>query len=693
MSIVNKLHAIANDASLSSSEKLKELLDCGCQLLGCETGMISQYRGKENCVVAIHSHFSWLSKGDSCPSVINSPEEFTQGTSGTVNPLQSIVENHPLGRGIYAPLRVNGVVFGAVSFLCDSRPFPQFTEIEENYFTLLAVLIEKELSLLPSVAMASREHDISDEKDALLQQVTKLLGVGTWSLDLTTGQLAWSGALKRMLHVHDEKSLKPEDAIRFIRDEAQRKIYLDMFKRMLKTGKDFVYEGEVITDTGETRWLETRAHPLWAGERCVKVIGATLDITEIHSDRALLRQKMELAENVIKERSDFLANMSHQIRTPIQGIQGMLETLENSPLNAQQKTHVTLAVQSTQALLTIVNDIFDYSKSDNGELSYDDTLSNLANVIDEHSTKYKHLAESKNVTFKLSVEALNGVRLKIDPVRFGQIVSHLLENAVKYTDEGEITLYAKTTRYGKGKHRVKVIVTDSGIGISAQQQSKIFLPFTQVSTSSSSNTGGTGLGLALVKKIVDHYGGSIDVSSEEGIGARFTVALTLEDDSNNLQVLSEMKQIPTKTQLHTLTGLKALIVEDNEINQLVIKEQLKEVGLTAEIAENGEMAINKVRQAISEQQPFAIIFMDCYMPIMDGIEATKRIRALGEEGAIVPIIALTANTLSKDKEKCLNSGMNDFISKPVGVSRLRECIYTHLSQQFHSNTNVLKDPA
>tara|TARA_Y100000994_G_scaffold62866_1_gene51003 strand:- start:18 stop:527 length:510 start_codon:yes stop_codon:yes gene_type:complete len=148
--------------------------------------------------------------------------------------------------------------------------------------------------------------------------------------------------------------------------------------------------------------------------------------------------------------------------------------------------------------------------------------------------------------------------------------------------------------------------------------------------------------------------------------------------------------IPSKKEL---SAFKALIVEDNEINQLVIKEQLKEVGLSADLAENGEEALNKVKASLKENSPYAIILMDCHMPVMDGLEATRHIRAMGEETRDVPIIALTANALTGDKEKCLKSGMDDFISKPVGVSRLKECIYKHLSKQLVSNENRLKDPA
>ena len=216
----------------------------------------------------------------------------------------------------------------------------------------------------------------------------------------------------------------------------------------------------------------------------------------------------------------------------------------------------------------------------------------------------------------------------------------------------------------------------------------------QVENSAQRGYGGTGLGLSLVNKIAEHYQGNIDVSSHLGVGSRFTVTLMLDDATTGADIekiyASRNDYTPTRQEL---SGLKVLIVEDNEINQLVIKEQLKEIGLASDLAVNGEDALEKVKRSIAEKSPYAIILMDCHMPIMDGLEATKQIRKLGHQSSTLPIIALTANALTKDKEKCLKSGMNDFISKPVGVSRLKECVFRHLSSQMQNNVSALKDPA
>ena len=293
-----------------------------------------------------------------------------------------------------------------------------------------------------------------------------------------------------------------------------------------------------------------------------------------------------------------------------------------------------------------------------------------------------------------SLQGVEGKTFIADKLRIGQILINLLNNAIKFTKEGKVTVETKSTRYGKGRFRVKLIVTDSGIGISEQQQKLIFSPFVQAENSTQRRYGGTGLGLSIVSQIVKHYGGKIEVCSDLGVGARFIVTLML-DDANAGTVAEKAcghnaVYIPSKQEL---SAFKALIVEDNEINQLVIKEQLKEIGITADLAENGEEAVEKVKDALKGKSPYTIILMDCHMPVMDGLEATKLIRSMGDKARDIPIIALTANALTGDKEKCLKSGMDDFISKPVGVSRLKECLYRHLSKQLVSNENRLKDPA
>lgn len=702
MSIIQDLQTISNDRAMLLDEKLENLLRIGTEILRLETGIVSNIRGDQYSVQSV------VTPGDSIPEDAKFSLCDTYcadvASAGTVVAYHNIdiqpgashpcFEKYTLKSYLAAPIHVFGEFYGTVNFSSLSPRKEAFSALETDYLLLLASWIGNELERQQALNNLKAQKVILEERNSLLNQITNLAGVGTWELNVDSGSIVWSGALKRMLHVHSERVLKPEEIVNFIVSEEQKKNYVNQFQEMIKTGQDFAYEVEVKTDAGEPRWLESRAHPIMENGRCVKVIGATVDITQMQIDKAVLRHKSELAESALKARSDFLANMSHEIRTPIHGVQGMLEALLATPLNAKQMELASIASQSAETLLNIVNGILDFSKFGSGEISFEEAPTCLSETIEEQIPMFLRLAEEKGLEFRTNIASVKGMTFLADKLRVGQVLINLLNNAFKFTKKGEVTLETKCTRYGRGRYRVKLIVTDTGIGISAQQQKIIFTPFMQAESSSERLFGGTGLGLSIVKQIVEHYDGKIEVSSELGIGARFTATLTLDDA--NARAMAEKR--PTLNAVYTpskeeLSTLKALIVEDNEINQLVIKEQLREIGLVSDLAVNGEDALEKVKRSIAEKSPYAIILMDCHMPIMDGLEATKHIRKLNLQSSTLPIIALTANALTKDKEKCLNSGMNDFISKPVGVSRLKECVFRHLNKQLKDSVSALKDPA
>ena len=702
MSIIKELQIISNDHTMSLDTKLHNLLAVGTKILGLETGIVSNIRGDQYSILSV------VTPGDSIP--VNSLFALPDTYCADVVNVQSHIAYHDINcepgashpcfakytlrSYLAAPVNVSGEFFGTVNFSSLTPRQEPFTSIEVDYLLLLATWIGNELERQQVMENLHAQKAILAERNLLLSQVTNLAGVGTWELNLDTQALSWSGALKRMLHMHGEKILKPEDVTNLIADDAQRKDYIERFARMIKTGKDFVYELEVRTDAGEPRWLESRAHPIIENGRCTKVIGATMDITQTYLDKAVLQHKSELAENALKTRSEFLDKISHEIRTPIHGVLGMLEVLMGTSLNTKQFELASNASKSADSLLKIVNDILDFSNIEAGDIPFEEAATDLALTIEEQVPMFALLAKQKGLELNVNTENLKGKVFKADKLRLGQILLNLLNNAMKFTKEGNVTVETNCIRYGKGKFQVKIVVTDTGIGISEQQQKIIFSPFMQVENSAQRGYGGTGLGLSLVSKIAEHYQGNVDVNSHLGVGSRFTVTLMLDDATTGADIekiyACRNDYTPTRQEL---SGLKALIVEDNEINQLVLKEQLKEIGLPSELATNGKEGVEKVKRSFAEKSPYAVIFMDCHMPVMDGLEATRHIRALGEQAKQIPIIALTANVLTGDKEKCLKSGMNDFISKPVGVSRLKECVFRHLSSQMQNNVSALKDPA
>ena len=695
MSIIKDLHQITTDGALSFSEKVRRLLEIGTEVLGLETGIVSYVHNGTYTVVQAISPLNEIVSGAEFP-LSDTYCADTVNANGIVayNDVDIMPGNsHPcyarytLKSYLATPIHVNAGLYGTLNFSSTTSKSDGFSALDYDYLLLLADWIGAEVARQQALNEIISQKNALEEQHALLNQINELAGVGTWELDIDSRKLKWSSSLKRLLQISDKREVTPSLALSFIADKKARNIYETKMTEIVLGGKDWAYEFEVVTDAGENRWLESRAHPIMKNGRCIKIIGATRDITERFNTTQSLKQKTAIAEQALKARSEFLANMSHEIRTPIHGVQGMLETLSNTSLSEKQKEYTHVAMRSSESLLNIVNDILDFSKIDSGHMTYDVEPVNLKELIEQQVPMFKRLADNKGIELITETAAVADTLFLADSLRLSQILMNLINNAVKFTDEGAIKISTRCTKYGAGRFRVKLIVTDSGIGISEEQQKVIFSPFLQAEESTQRRFGGTGLGLAIVNNIVEHYDGNVEVSSAIGEGARFIVTMTL--DCANAGALKEKTIAANKTAplcKRMLSESRVLVVEDNEINQIVIKEQLKEIGVSVELANNGALGLAKVKSAIARKKPFDLIFMDCHMPVMDGLAATKEIRELGET---IPIIALTANALSGEKEKCLRAGMDDFISKPVGVSRLGDCINYHLSYKQER----FKDPA
>ncbi|WP_282146542.1 PAS domain-containing hybrid sensor histidine kinase/response regulator [Alteromonas stellipolaris] len=695
MSIIKDLHQITTDGALSFSDKIDRLLEIGTKVLGLETGIVSYVHNENYTVVQVVSPLNEIEVGAEFPlsDTYCADTLHAKGIVAYKNVDVMPGNSHPcyalytLKSYLATPIYVNASLYGTLNFSSTSSKYEDFSALDYDYLLLLADWIGAEVAREQALSEIISQKNALEEQNALLNQITELAGVGTWELDLEMNSLKWSASLKRMLQINEKQEITPSRALQFMANKKVRNVYESKMEEITTTGNDWAYEFEVITDAGEKRWLESRAHPIMKNGTCQKIIGATRDITERFNTTQSLKQKTAIAEQALKARSEFLANMSHEIRTPIHGVQGMLETLCGTSLNEKQKEYTHVAMRSSESLLNIVNDILDFSKIDSGHMTYDAEPVNLKELIEQQVPMFRRLADKKGIEFITETAAVSDTLFLADSLRLSQILMNLINNAVKFTEEGSIKISTRCTKYGAGRYRVKLIITDTGIGISEEQQKVIFSPFLQAEESTQRRFGGTGLGLAIVSNIVEHYDGNVEVSSAVGEGARFIVTMTL--DCANAGTLKEKIIADNNTAplcKRVLSESRVLVVEDNEINQIVIKEQLKEIGVSVELANNGALGLAKVKSAIARKKPYDLIFMDCHMPVMDGLMATKEIRVLDEK---IPIIALTANALSGEKEKCLRAGMDDFISKPVGVSRLGDCINYHLSNKQER----FKDPA
>lgn len=389
------------------------------------------------------------------------------------------------------------------------------------------------------------------------------------------------------------------------------------------------------------------------------------DITELKRNQAELVKAKEEAERSLKVKERFLANMSHEIRTPMNGIIGMLDLINGTQLNTEQKDYVLTMRRSSETLLNILNDILDLSKIEAGKMVLNEAPVALEEIFEKLTALFSQVARQKNNSLKYRFDEKLPQYIIADQTRLLQILSNLTSNALKFTENGSVRLDVSSV-WVKGKfHKIKVEVHDSGIGISPENLKLLFNAFSQVDTSSRKTFGGTGLGLAISKELCRLMKGEIGVESASGKGSTFWFTFeTKETLISPTQQKSENTEIVLENFFKNYSP-KVLLVDDNFVNRKVASEILKKAGCTVDTAESGRQAIALVEKHFSpKQQHYDAIFMDIQMPDMDGIETTQHLRE--QFGKHLPIIvAMTAYSMKEDRERFLSQGMDDYVPKPI----------------------------
>lgn len=401
----------------------------------------------------------------------------------------------------------------------------------------------------------------------------------------------------------------------------------------------------------------------------------TRDLTERKEAQEREHELTVGLERANRMKSQFLANMSHEIRTPLNGVIGMLSLLLDTDLSDRQREFAEMAASSSEGLLRIVNDILDFSKVEAGKIELEMRQFDLRTFLREICDLFRPQALSKNLDLSLVVDDGTPQRVVGDAGRLRQVFVNLIGNACKFTHHGGITVLAGVEERSDSHAIMRFEVTDTGIGLAESDKARLFTAFSQADVSTTRIFGGSGLGLAISRQLVELMDGEMDVSSELGVGSTFWFTTPFRLAPDILPIADNHISDNGMQHVHVSPRGRVLIVEDNLVNQRVTALLVEKLGYVADVVDNGEGALQAV-----QKNSYDAVLMDCQMPVMDGYEATRRIRASGERYEEIPIIALTAAALPEERESCLKAGMDDYLSKPVMQPDLAEVLERYVPE-------------
>jgi PAS domain S-box-containing protein len=540
------------------------------------------------------------------------------------------------------------------------------TERATLLLLIASIIIALVSSTYLSRGMISTEQGLRESEERL-KLATESAQVGIWEIDLLTNERSWDDSMYALYRARREdfsgpydvwsRRLHPEDKI------ATEAALQDAIAGNKKYAREFrlkMPDGEIRYIKGQAQVIRDRAgNPL-------RVIGTNLDITDVRlAAQALAARDAALQASKIK--SAFLATMSHEIRTPMNGIIGATELLLGTTLDEKQRRFAQITSDSANALLSLLNDILDFSKLEAGKLEIQHVAFEPASVVAEAVNTLRFSAQAKKLKLTSFVDPAIPRTLLGDPGRLRQILLNLIGNAIKFTDIGEVSVRVLHKAVHGIRNRIRIEVQDTGTGLTKETADRLFTPFTQADGSGRRQFGGTGLGLAICKQLVTRMGGQIEFDLAVTKGALIWLEVNLEQAP---AARSTMRGAIQDAAIGTNSLGMALVVDDNHINQQIAEALLTNLGYTCHSVENGKLAVEAI-----QANRYDLVMMDCQMPVMDGYEATVRIRTLEKNtGRRVPIIAMTAHAMSGARERCLESGMDDYLTKPFNILALRNIL-------------------
>jgi PAS domain S-box-containing protein len=437
------------------------------------------------------------------------------------------------------------------------------------------------------------------------------------------------------------------------------KEFMDKKHELRKKGISDVYEIEIRDKSGEKKWWLISGAPRYDDKgQLVGSIGIHLDITEQKNLEHELIKSRETAENLSRAKENFLANMSHEIRTPMNAIMGMSSQLTKTALNPQQRFYLDTIHSAADNLLVIINDILDLSKIEAGKLTLENIGFHLEPILNRSINVLEHKAEEKGLVLsRVYMDSRVSPILLGDPYRLNQVMLNLLSNSIKFTDKGSISVAVELISDQPLTQTIRFAIKDTGIGMDDEYIGHLFEKFSQEYESVTRKYGGTGLGMSICKELIELMEGKISATSKKGEGTTIVFEIPFRKGTE-----ADLPEEPVAVQENAIKDRSILVVDDNDMNRLVASTVLKYYGAFVLEAASGEESLTCLAD-----KNIDLILMDIQMPGLNGIETTKRIRANGRN---IPIIAMTANALKGESEKCLAAGMNDYISKPFKEEEL-----------------------
>ena len=482
-------------------------------------------------------------------------------------------------------------------------------------------------------------------------------GQTLWDWDLITGKVSFSDSWALMMGYRSgDPQLDAPAWLLLVHPDDQEQMRVDF--REFITGQRSALRSEfrMRHGNGEWRWILARGKVFERDDlgSAKRAVGTNTDISLRKAMQLELSAAKVAAERAASAKSDFLTNMSHEIRTPMNGILGTADLMRQTNLDDRQRKYLGVIRSSASVLLQILNEILDFSKIESGKFEINPAPMNVSQATEELIGLLQPIAQEKGLTLRYHRDPDIPEYIIGDEVRIRQVLTNLIGNAIKFTVSGTVGLRIMRT---DADDQIAFVVSDTGIGIPEDKLDRIFETFTQIFTRGARKAQGTGLELAICKHLIEMMGGKITVESTPGAGSTFYASIRYAVPSaDEIETLEQEHEIHPDEAFHI--AARILVVEDVATNQFVISDILEALGCTVEIAENGAEAVSMVAE-----RPYDLVFMDCQLPVMDGFEATREIREAGARS--LPIVALTANALKGDKEKCLEAGMDGFVAKPI----------------------------